>query len=164
MRRSVPLLHMDQYMHVQHFEKNSYTYGGFQRIFGTCTDFLTQKSTWKISCFSIMNFCTRIFGACTEFLGLCRLLDPRPIYLDPFLPLSLSLFKFKIRNWIGKRKQTKWRVCGRYRISQLCLEGPTDTYVRFISKFYRKHCRMLEAVLPGFGTKKAVFSSVKSRI
>ncbi len=35
----------------------------------------------------------------------------RPNSLEPFLPLSPSKFKCKIRNNIGKRKQTKWRVC-----------------------------------------------------
>ncbi len=29
----------------------------------------------------------------------------RPIGPEPFLPLSLSRFKSKIRNWIKKRKQ-----------------------------------------------------------
>ncbi len=38
----------------------------------------------------------------------------RPIGLEPFLPLSLSRFKYEIRNWIEKRKQTEWRVCERY--------------------------------------------------
>ncbi len=31
----------------------------------------------------------------------------------------------------------------KYGTSQLCLEGPTDRYVHFISKLDRKHCRML---------------------
>ncbi len=53
----------------------------------------------------------------------------RPIGLEPFLPLPLSRCKSKIRNWIGKRKQTEWRVCERNRTSELCLEGPTDRYV-----------------------------------
>ncbi len=33
--------------------------------------------------------------------------------------------------------------------SQLCLEGPTDGYVQFISKLDRKHCRMLIELLTG---------------
>ncbi len=53
----------------------------------------------------------------------------RPIGPELFLPLSLSGFKSKIRNWIEKRKQTEWKVCGNYGTSQLCLEGPTDRYV-----------------------------------
>ncbi len=35
----------------------------------------------------------------------------RPIGLEPFLLLSFSRFKFKIRNWIEKIKQTEWEVC-----------------------------------------------------
>ncbi len=31
----------------------------------------------------------------------------RPISPEPFLPLSLSRFKSKIRNWIERRKQTE---------------------------------------------------------
>ncbi len=53
----------------------------------------------------------------------------RPIGPEPLLPLSLSRFKWKIRNWIEKRKQTEWKVCEKYGTSQLCLEGPTDRYV-----------------------------------
>ncbi len=71
----------------------------------------------------------------------------RPIGPEPILPLSLSRFKFKIRNWIEKRKQTEWEVCEKYEISQLCLEGPTDRYVQFISKLDGKHCRMLVGLL-----------------
>ncbi len=56
----------------------------------------------------------------------------RPISPEPFLPLSLSRFKFEIRNWIEKRKQTDWKVCEKYGTSQLCLERPTDRYVQFI--------------------------------
>ncbi len=33
--------------------------------------------------------------------------------------------------------------------SQLCLEGPTDRYIQFISKLDRKHCRMLIGLLTG---------------
>ncbi len=73
----------------------------------------------------------------------------RPIGPEPFLPLSLSRFKSKIRNWIEKRKQTKWEVCKKYGTSQLCLEGPTDRYVLFISKLDRKHYRMLVGLLTG---------------
>ncbi len=29
-----------------------------------------------------------------------------------------------------------------YEIGQLCMEGPTDEYVRFIRKLDRKHCRL----------------------
>ncbi len=35
----------------------------------------------------------------------------RPIDPEPFLPLSFSRFKSKIRNWIEKRKQAEWKVC-----------------------------------------------------
>ncbi len=35
----------------------------------------------------------------------------RPTSPEPFLPLSLSRFKSKIRNWIEKRKQTEWEFC-----------------------------------------------------
>ncbi len=65
------------------------------------------------------------------------------------LPLSLSRFKSKIRNWIGKRKQTEWKVCVKYGTSQRSLEGPTDRYVQFISKLNRKHYRMLVEFLTG---------------
>ncbi len=41
----------------------------------------------------------------------------RPVGPEPFLLLSFSRFKSKIRNWIGKRKQTEWRVCKRYETS-----------------------------------------------
>ncbi len=71
----------------------------------------------------------------------------RPIGPEPFLPLSLSRFKSKIRNRIEERKQTEWRVCEGYGISQLCPEGPTDMYVQLISKLDRKHCRMLVGFL-----------------
>ncbi len=37
----------------------------------------------------------------------------RSIGPESFLPLSLSRFKPKIRNWIEKRKQTERRVCER---------------------------------------------------
>ncbi len=37
----------------------------------------------------------------------------------------------------------------KYGTSQLCLEGPTDRYVQFISKLDRKHCRMLVGLLTG---------------
>ncbi len=60
----------------------------------------------------------------------------RPVGPELFLPLSL-------RNWIGKRKQMKWRICERYGTSQLYLERSTNRYVQFISKLDRKHCRML---------------------
>ncbi len=73
----------------------------------------------------------------------------RPIGPEPFIPLSLSRFKSKIRDWIEKRKQTEWKVCEKYWTSQLCLEGPTDRYVQFISKLDRKHCRMLIGLLTG---------------
>ncbi len=66
-----------------------------------------------------------------------------------YLPLSLSRFHCKIRNWIEKRKQTEWRVCEKYGTCQLCLEGSTDMYVQFISKLYRKHCSMLVGLLRG---------------
>ncbi len=72
-----------------------------------------------------------------------------PIGPESFLQLSLSRFKSKIKNWIGKRKQTEWRVCKRYLKSQLFLEGPTDRYVQFINKLDRKHCRMLVGFLTG---------------
>ncbi len=49
-----------------------------------------------------------------------RLIGP-----EPYLLLSLIRFKFKIRNWIGKRKEMERRVCERYRTSQLFWEGPT---------------------------------------
>ncbi len=42
-------------------------------------------------------------GARTELIGLKAFLQP-----------SLSWFKYKIRNWTGKRKQMEWRVSGRY--------------------------------------------------
>ncbi len=48
-----------------------------------------------------------------------------------------------------KRKQTEWGICERYGTSQLCLEGPTDRYVQFISKLDRKHSRMLLGLLTG---------------
>ncbi len=48
-----------------------------------------------------------------------------------------------------KRKQTEWKVCEKYGTSQLCLEGPIDRYVKFISKLGRKHCRMLVRLLTG---------------
>ncbi len=35
----------------------------------------------------------------------------RPIGPEPSLPLSLSRFKSKLRNWIEKRKQTEWETC-----------------------------------------------------
>ncbi len=73
----------------------------------------------------------------------------RPIGLEPFLLQSLSGFKSKIRNWIEKRKQTKWKVCEKYGTSQLCLKGPTYRLLQFISKLDRKHCRMLAGLLPG---------------
>ncbi len=73
----------------------------------------------------------------------------RPIGPEHFLPLSLSRFQSKIRNWIEKRKQTKWEVCENNGTNQLCLEGPTDRYVRFISKLDGKHCRMLVGLLTG---------------
>ncbi len=38
----------------------------------------------------------------------------RPIGPEPFLPLSLNRFRYKIRNWIEKRKQTEWEVCEKY--------------------------------------------------
>ncbi len=38
----------------------------------------------------------------------------RPISTEPFLPLSLSRFKSKIRNWIEKRKQIEWKVYEKY--------------------------------------------------
>ncbi len=41
-----------------------------------------------------------------------------PIGPEPFLPLSLSRFKSKIRSWIEKRKQTEWKVCEKYGTSQ----------------------------------------------
>ncbi len=47
------------------------------------------------------------------------------------------------------KAKTGWKVCEEYGISQLCLEGPTDRYVQFISKLDRKHCRMLVGVLTG---------------
>ncbi len=74
------------------------------------------------------------------------LLTCRP---EPFLPLSLSRFKSKMINWIGKRKQAERRVWGRYGISQLFLEGPIGRYVQFVSKLDRKHCRMLIGLLTG---------------
>ncbi len=73
----------------------------------------------------------------------------RPIGAEPFLPLSLSRFKSKIRNWFEKRKQTEWEVCEKYGTSQLCLEELTDRYVQFISKLDRNHCRMLVGLLTG---------------
>ncbi len=73
----------------------------------------------------------------------------RPIGPEPFLPLSLSRFKSKIGDWVGKRKQIEWKVCEKYGTSQLCLEGPTDRYVQFISKLDRKHCTMLIGLLTG---------------
>ncbi len=66
-----------------------------------------------------------------------------PIGPEPFLPLSLGRFKSKIRNWIGKRKQTEWKICEKYGTSQLYLEGPTDRYVQLISKLDRKHGSLL---------------------
>ncbi len=71
----------------------------------------------------------------------------RPIGPEPFLPLFLSRFKSKIRNWIEKRKQTERKVCEKYGISQLCPERPTDRFVQIISKLDRKHCRMLVELL-----------------
>ncbi len=68
---------------------------------------------------------------------------------EPLLPLSLSRFKSKIKNWIEKRKQTEWKVCEKYWTSQVCLEGPTDRYIQFKSKLDRKHCRMLIGLLTG---------------
>ncbi len=70
-----------------------------------------------------------------------------PIGPEPFLPPSLSKFKPKIRNWTEKRKQTEWKVCEKHGTSQPCWGGPTDTYVQFISKLDRKHCRMLVGLL-----------------
>ncbi len=35
----------------------------------------------------------------------------------------------------------EWKVCEKYETSPLCLEGPTNRYVQFISKLNRKHCR-----------------------
>ncbi len=32
----------------------------------------------------------------------------------------------------------EWRVCERYGISQLFLQGPTDRYVQFVTKLDRK--------------------------
>ncbi len=72
-----------------------------------------------------------------------------PIVPEPFLPLFLSRFKSKIRNWIEKRKQLEWKVCEKYEISQLCLEAPTGRYVHFISKPDRKHFRILVGLLTG---------------
>ncbi len=46
----------------------------------------------------------------------------RPISPELFLPLPLSRFKSKKRNWIEKRKQTKWEVCEKYGTSHPCLE------------------------------------------
>ncbi len=43
----------------------------------------------------------------------------------------------------------EWKVCERYGTSQLFLEGLTERYVQFISKLYRKHCRMLVGLLTG---------------
>ncbi len=74
----------------------------------------------------------------------------RPIGPEPFLPLSLSRFESKIRNWIEKRKQIEWKVCESM--------GPANCvwrdqlmgmYVQFISKLDRKHCRMLVGLLTG---------------
>ncbi len=65
-----------------------------------------------------------------------------------FLPLSLSRFKSKIRNWIEKTKcriESLWKEW----TSQQCPEGPIDRYVQFISKLDRKHCRMLVGLLTG---------------
>ncbi len=42
----------------------------------------------------------------------------RPIDPEYFLPLSFSRFKYRIRNWIVKRKRMEWRVCERYGTSQ----------------------------------------------
>ncbi len=47
----------------------------------------------------------------------------RPIDPEPFLPLSLSKFKSKIRNWIEKRKQNGESVKG---MGQLTMAGGTD--------------------------------------
>ncbi len=80
-------------------------------------------------------------GARTKPIGL----EP----LEPFLLLSLSRFRSKLWNWVGKRKQTEWRVCEKYGTSQLFLQRPTNGYVQFISKLYRKHCRMLVGLLTG---------------
>ncbi len=66
----------------------------------------------------------------------------RPVGPQPFLPLSLNRFKSKIRNWIEKREQTEWKVCEKYGTRQSHLVGSTDSYVQFISKLDRKHCRM----------------------
>ncbi len=74
----------------------------------------------------------------------------RPIGPEPFLPLSLSRFKSKIRNWIEKRKQTEWEVCEKYGTSKLFLERPNDRYVSFISKLGRKHGRMMVGLLTGY--------------
>ncbi len=68
---------------------------------------------------------------------------------EPFLPLSLSRFKSKIRNWIEKRGPIEWKACEKYWTSQLCLEGPTERYVQFISKLDRKHGKMLIRLLIG---------------
>ncbi len=38
-------------------------------------------------------------------------------------------------------------VCERNGTSQLCLDGPTERYIQFISKLDRKHCRMLVGLL-----------------
>ncbi len=73
----------------------------------------------------------------------------RPIGLKPFLSLSLSRFKSKIRNWIEKRKQTEWKVFEKYGTRQQGLERPTDRYIHFISKLDRKHFRILVGLLTG---------------
>ncbi len=65
----------------------------------------------------------------------------RPIGLEPFLPLSFSSFKSKIRKSIGKRKygiKSLWRLW-----DQLTMEGPTNWYVQFVSKQDRKHKGLL---------------------
>ncbi len=38
----------------------------------------------------------------------------RPIGPEPFLPLFLSRFKSKIRNWIEKGEEKEWKVCEKY--------------------------------------------------
>ncbi len=43
----------------------------------------------------------------------------------------------------------EWRPCDRYGAGQLCPEGPTNSYVQFISKLDMQHNKMLVGLLTG---------------
>ncbi len=83
---------------------------------------------------------------------------------EPYLPLSLSRYKSKIKNWIERRQQVEWKACEKYKISQIWLEKSNDRYVQYINKLNRKYCRMLVGLLTEHVNLRYMLQKIGSKI